>query len=267
MIRLCPNCQTERPVTEYFCEGMVEGHNCGWDLSSVDVALPGRPQPAPVPPAPTPSHPTCRNGHPNSPGDLICSTCGEILDEPVPPASQPEPDTEQSPAETIIDGWRLLDRIESSSTVRERYTAVQESSGRRGVLTLYAIASEPDGAIYDLLRRLPRDHVAEIIATGRWCERAYEVVEEFPGGTIANLSLDVSDRTAFERFVGELARAVHSLTEAGLRHRDLRPSTIFVRSRDPLDLAIGGFGSARFVSATRNALSSELFARRKLTFR
>jgi primosomal replication protein N'' len=71
------------------------------------------------------------------------------------------------------------------------------------------------------------------------------VVEEFPGGTIADLSLDISDRTAFERFVSELAQAVHALTEAGLRHRDLRPSTIFVRSRDPLDLVIGGFGSAR----------------------
>ena len=43
--------------------------------------------------------------------------------------------------------------------------------------------------------------------------------------------------------VRELGLAVHSLTEAGLRHRDLRPSAIFVRSRDPLDLVIGGFGS------------------------
>ena len=173
MIRLCPNCDTERPVTEFFCEGTVDGHKCGWDLSLIDPTPPGPPQP--VPPAPTPSIPTCRNGHANSPGDLICSTCGEILDEPAPPVSQPEPrprpDPEPSPVETIIDGWRLMDRIKSSSTVRERYTAIQDSSGRRGVLTLYATASEPDGAIYDLLQRLPRDHIAEVIATGRWCER------------------------------------------------------------------------------------------------
>ena len=71
------------------------------------------------------------------------------------------------------------------------------------------------------------------------------MVEEFPGGTLADLPLDVSDQTAIEELVRELGQAVHSLAEAGLRHRDLRPSTIFVRSRDPLDLVIGGFGSAR----------------------
>ena len=81
MIRLCPNCNTERPVTEFFCEGTVEGHNCGWDLSSVDVTAQGLPPPAPIPPGPAPTNPTCRNGHPNTPGDLICSVCGEPLEE------------------------------------------------------------------------------------------------------------------------------------------------------------------------------------------
>lgn len=246
MIRLCPSCNTERPVTEFFCEGTVEGHNCGWDLSSVDVTTQGT-SPAPVPGAPAPANPTCPNGHPNTPGDLICSICGEILEEISAPAPQPEtePGSGPAPVETTIDGWRLQDRIVSSSAVRERFAAVREYDGRRGVLTLYAAFSEPDDAIYDVLRRLPRDHVPEIIATGRWCERAYEVVEEFPGGTLSDLPLDVSNQTAIGGLVRELGRGVHILGEAGLRHRDLRPSNIFVRSRTPLDLVIGGFGSAR----------------------
>ena len=119
------------------------------------------------------------------------------------------------------------------------------SDGLRGVLTLYAAGSEPDGAIYDLLRKLPRDHVPEIFATGRWCDRAYEVVEEFTGGTLADLPLDAEGPEAIRILVTELGQALHSLSEAGLRHRDLRPSTIFLRSRDPLDLVITGFGSAR----------------------
>jgi hypothetical protein len=36
-----------------------------------------------------------------------------------------------------------------------------------------------------------------------------------------------------------------ALAEVGLRHRDIRPGTLLVRNRDPIDLAIGGFGSSR----------------------
>jgi serine/threonine protein kinase len=156
-------------------------------------------------------------------------------------APEPEPEA----AETVIDGWRLHDRMAASGSVRERFVAVHQTDGQRGVLTLYAAGSEPDRAIYDLLRRLPRDHVPEIIATGRWCDRAYEVLEEFPGGTLADLPSSADDQTLIAALVRELGLAVHSLAEAGLRHRDLRPSAVFVRSRDPLDLVIGGFGSAR----------------------
>ncbi len=85
----------------------------------------------------------------------------------------------------------------------------------------------------------------EIFATGRWCDRAYEVVEEFTGGTLADLPLEADGSEAIRILVTELGQALHSLSEAGLRHRDLRPSTIFLRARDPLDLVITGFGSAR----------------------
>ena len=248
MIRLCPNCNTERPVTEIFCEGTLNGQNCGWDLSAVDITSPGAPGPRPNPPEVAPSQPTCRNGHQGSPGDLICSVCGEPIIEPgeTPSPIDTEPGPEPEPeAETIVDGWRLQDRIVSSSVVRERFVATRDSDGRRGILTLYAPGSEPDQAIYDLLSKLPRDHVSELFATGRWQDRAYDVAEEFSGGTLADFAIDPVDQAAIRKLVGELAQAVHALAEAGLRHRDLRPSVIFMRSRDPLDLVIGGFGSAR----------------------
>jgi primosomal replication protein N'' len=251
MIRLCPNCNTERPLTEIFCEGTVDAHNCGWDLSTVDITRIGTPATKPQPIPPSVGRSTCRNGHENSPGDLVCSVCGEAVEEPTGenpdalqvPLPQPEPDPE--PVETVIEGWRLQERMTSSSTVRERFAAVRESDGQRGVLTLYASGSEPDGAIYVLLRKLPRDHVPEIFATGRWCDRAYEVVEEFTGGTLADLPPEAEGPQAIRILVAELGLALHSLSEAGLRHRDLRPSTILIRSRDPLDLVITGFGSAR----------------------
>src|SRR5712671_7272624 len=243
-----PELQHGTPLTEIFCEGTVDGHNCGWDLSTVDITRVGTPAPTPQPTPTTAARPTCRNGHENSPGDLVCSVCGEPVEEPAsetgtqsPPTPAPDPE----PAETVIDGWRILERMISSSTVRERFAVIRESDDQRGVLTLYASGSEPDRQIYDLLRKLPRDHVPEIFATGRWCDRAYEVVEEFIGGTLADLPPDSEGPEAIQILVVELGQALHSLSEAGLRHRDLRPSTILLRSRDPLDLVITGFGSAR----------------------
>jgi len=184
MIRLCPNCNTERPLTEIFCEGTVDAHNCGWDLSTVDITGIGTPATKPQPIPPPVGRSACRNGHENSPGDLVCNVCGEAIEESMGENPAPVPDpAPQPPVETVIEGWRLQERMTSSSTVRERFAAVRESDGQRGVLSLYAAGSEPDSAIYELLRKLPRDHVPEIFATGRWCDRAYEVVEEFTGGT------------------------------------------------------------------------------------
>ena len=100
---------------------------------------------------------------------------------------QAEATPQPAVTETLIDGWRLLRQIASSDGVRERYLAEHAESARQAVLTLYRPGAEPDPAIYDVIRRLPREHVPEILATGRWDERAYEVVEELTGGSLADL--------------------------------------------------------------------------------
>jgi hypothetical protein len=175
--------------------------------------------------------------------------CGEAIETAVQATEEVQPDPSPSPrqpeAETIIEGWRLLDSMPSSSAVSERFVAIRDTDGRRGLLTLYSSGSEPDQAVYDVVQRLSRDHVPEIFARGRWCDRAYDVAEEFTGGTLAELSVDVADQDAIRTVICELTHSLHALAEAGLRHRDLRPSAVFVRSHDPLDLVIGGFGSAR----------------------
>lgn len=158
---------------------------------------------------------------------------------------QAEATPQPAVTETLIDGWRLLRQIASSDGVRERYLAEHAESARQAVLTLYRPGAEPDPAIYDVIRRLPREHVPEILATGRWDERAYEVVEELTGGSLAELGTVLEDREAVRHVVRELGHALHVFNEAGLRHRDLRPASLLVRSHEPLDLVISGFGSAR----------------------
>ena len=190
---------------------------------------------------PTPDTPValqCPNGHTVSVGDFLCSVCGADVDEAATPA---EPPVE---AITVIDGWHLRQPLQSDSKVEERFLAVNEN-GEQAVLRLYTAGSEPDPSVYQVLRLLSIDHTPRIIASGRWQDRAYEVNEELTGGTLAELGLLPNDSAMFERVVEELGKCLHSFSEHGLRHRDLRPGAILVRQKDPLDLVVTGFGSAR----------------------
>lgn len=257
MMRFCPNCHTERALHEIFCEGTVQDRPCHWDLASEPIHESGwRPVPVVTRHSPVQAplengqnERRCNSGHLMTPGDLMCMECGAEPASPLPfgvagDVPPREPDTPSDESETRIDGWRLLREISRTDGARERYLA-QHEDGRQAVLTLYRAGAEPDPAIYTVLRRLPREHVPEVIATGRWNDRAYEVAEELTGGTLAGLGIVIHDLPAVRHVVRELGLALHAFSEAGLRHRDLRPGTLLVRRREPLDLVISGFGSAR----------------------
>lgn len=110
---------------------------------------------------------------------------------------------------------------------------MRDADGREAVLTLYANGSEPDPEVYDALRTLDRDHVPEILETGRWEDRAYEVSEGLRGGTLADLGLLADDIPSLSAILREVGGALAVFAECGLRHRDLRPGAIMVRARDP----------------------------------
>ena len=254
MIRFCPNCNTERSLQEMFCEGSIFEMACGWDLAGEPIHPEGlRPQAittqetiARVSPAPDNATVLlCENGHSMDLGDLMCHECGGELAQSVPFASVPDSGESEAVTETLIDGWRLVREISNTDGVRERYLVEHNETAQQAVLTLYRSGSEPDPVIYDVIRRLPREHVPEIIVTGRWNDRAYEVIEELSGGTLADLGSVIRDNASVRHVVSELGQALHVFNEAGLRHRDLRPASLLVRSREPLDLVISGFGSAR----------------------
>lgn len=245
MIRFCPNCETERGLHELFCEGELGQGVCGWDLTSVPIRPEGwRPAPASAAPPAPPAQPACPDGHPVEAGDLLCPTCGADVDDQSAAALTPAPAGRHEEV-TLVEGWRLEERLPSNSRVRERFRAVHDITGKVGVLTLYNTGSEPDSTVYDALRALSLDHVPEIMAVGRWQERAYEVSEEITGGTLAELGLLPDEAATLRRVVEEVGKALHSFSEHGLRHRDLSPGAIIVRSREPLDLVITNFGSAR----------------------
>lgn len=246
LVRYCPSCQTERALAEVSCEGEFNGAVCNWDLFSVQITPAGW-RPTPVVPADPPiarvdtvNH-DCANGHAMAAGDLLCEVCGADARSSIPDVIS----VPGQPAETVIHGWHVLRQISSTVGRRDRYF-VEEGEGRRkAILTLYHHGWEPDPAVYDALQRVTLEHVPQIFATGRWQDRAFEVAEELTGGTLADVGIVATDSTSIRRIAYELGKALDALAEVGLRHRDLRPGTLLVRNRDPLDLVIGGFGSAR----------------------
>ncbi|ATC24350.1 MULTISPECIES: AAA domain-containing protein [Caulobacter] len=254
MIKFCPSCHSERPASEFFCEGGLEGgQECGWDLSNAPLRPAGwRPTDTAAPP-PVQVQTLCQNGHGLDPGDLICPVCGA---DPVEElggtgaaghaAEALAADAEDAVVREVdaIHDW-ILERRFSQSAARERFIGRREGDDRQAVVTLYTAGYEPDPEVQDLLRTLPRDHVPEIIETGHWEGRAYEVTEDLQGGTLADLGLLRDDVDTLSTVLLEVGGALHSLHEHGLRHRDIRPSALLVRSREPLDLVVTSFGSAR----------------------
>ena len=140
-----------------------------------------------------------------------------------------------------LDGWSLEGRIAvPDGDPWERYRVTRE--GAEALLTLYHLDAEPDPTVHDALRRMPVEHVPRLFATGRHNGRAYDIVELISTGCLAEMPYAGG---RLRLLVQELGSALASFAEVGLRHRDIRPQTILLRTPETLDLVITGFGSAR----------------------
>lgn len=196
-MRQCPDCRSERPLSEAQCQNVRDGLPCGRDLLSI-----------------VPS-----------------------FAEPAEFQAYPHPE---------IANWRIVEHLTKPDEQRERYRVVHAVDGRQGVLILYAYGSEPDPAVYGVVHRLPREHVSELLDSGRWRDRAWYVMEALSGGSL----LDAISQGDFWQpdevrdIVRELGLALANFSENGLRHRDLRPANLLIRTRHPLDIVIIEFGSA-----------------------
>ena len=253
LFRICPVCGSRRPVSEPSCLANAGGGICGWDLQQEDIVDPGEPQQETpstrdTPPTVTLSELRCSRGHLCSPGDLMCPICNEDLS--LPPDTVNAGDAENNDLVPMdqaskIGGWKIVSRLKAAGETKQRFIVENEATHRRAVLTLYSRGASPNGAVYDVLRKISKEHVPELLETGTWNGQAFEVAEEICEGTFAELNLDCTNLETVRSFVFEVGKALAVFAEKGLRHRDIRPETILVRSRDPLDIVITGFGSAR----------------------
>ncbi len=165
-VRLCPQCEGERPASELICENVHNGGPCRWSLADEEVRLAGSVSAMPAgPPSVEEPGRRCVNGHDVDPGDQLCLLCGrDVIDgdgtATAPPNGEPDTCPDSAP-EISIDGWRAVERLPPALADEpwERFLVASGDDGRQALLTLYHPGSEPDPAVHEVLRRTPLEHV------------------------------------------------------------------------------------------------------------
>ena len=241
LVRNCPGCESERPTSEMRCS------LCNWPLSGIapvlkKSSLQSAPSDTPPEKIADDSSRQCLNGHRVAEGEFLCLECGaDIPDVPNPATDSCAP----SLINECIEGWTIREAIVSTGKYRDCFR-VENETGEVGYLMLFHEQHEPDSAIYDVLRATYHDHIPVVLLTGRWRQRAFAVIEWIKGGSLQERAyFPADDLTSFRNIADELGRALRDLAEMGVRHRNICPRSILIRSEAPLDLVITDFSSAR----------------------
>lgn len=127
----------------------------------------------------------------------------------------------------------------------------RDDGGRSAALKIYRHGLEPDPEALALIRALPREHVVEIYDCGRSGAGWWEEQEYIEHGSLAELLDADGPALAADRLrevIAELAGALAAVHP--VLHRDVKPTNIFVRTVEPLDLVLGDFGLARSTAFT-----------------
>lgn len=276
-VRTCPACASERPLDEDECLNTLEtGEVCRFPLLDIHPTPAGEAKHAknetagPAAPSDVATEPTapddepagtqpdglCPNGHAVEPDDVLCLVCGARLGS-----------SEEATGPRIkrIGDWKIVAELPLTSPDAEFYLARRTSEEAVRVLRYFQAGMEPDQALYAVLERLERPDVARLIAHSRSDGRAYEVWEHVEGRTLGEFRHEViGDLDAIEQIAVALIRTLSAFEQRGLRHGNLQPAVIRLRSTSPLVACVTDFASARIaefdVEASRFRQTSRYMA-------
>ncbi|MDF4204310.1 AAA domain-containing protein [Maribacter sp. SA7] len=232
-VRLCPACNSERPVQEMYCQNTVNDATCSWLLMNVtQTPKGGKVEIENTPVVQNARY--CTNGHEVQPNDFMCMECSADIETLT--TAHENTNTQQ------IDEYQIVKTVKAQRTTKECFI-VKDAADKEYFLTLYFENSEPDKGLYKVLDKMDSDHIATLIKTGEWNGRFFEVSECIDGGSLDKLGYLELDK--IEKLVDEVGRAIHDFSEAGIRHRDICPKNLLLRDSENFDVVIIDYSSAR----------------------
>lgn len=121
-----------------------------------------------------------------------------------------------------------------------------------------AAHSEVTRSGLDMVARADPAHVVEIYESDQWEGHWWEVMEYVEGGSLAEFAAAHGgrlDTSTADTVLRELADALDHLHGLGGVHRDVKPSNVLVRSREPMDLVLADFGLTVLLAQSREMRS------------
>jgi serine/threonine protein kinase len=150
-----------------------------------------------------------------------------------------------------IQGFRVLSSVPEPGAQADLYLAEGEES-RCYAIKIYRRSIVRSEGAARVLAELKSDRLLVPHYQGEWEGRAMEVMPYLPEGSLADLIKRDGPLSTEQtlRLVNQVTEGLEQLHRSGIQHRDLKPTNILVRSREPLELVLADFGSATIADAT-----------------
>ncbi|MGH9300070.1 MAG: protein kinase domain-containing protein, partial [Acidimicrobiales bacterium] len=151
----------------------------------------------------------------------------------------------------LTDLFDVVGEVASGGESDVLLVSRRTGAARRAALKIYRHGLEPDPEALAVIRALPREHVVEIYDCGRSTAGWWEEQEYIEHGSLADLFVTEGPKLNSDRLREVLIELTSALDAVHpVLHRDVKPTNIFVRTVEPLDLVLGDFGLARSTAFT-----------------